>query len=310
MKHLVAVVLLSVLSLSVRAAEPLEAVATTGMVADVVRNVGGDRVRVTGLIGEGVDPHLYKPTRDDVAKLLKADAVFFNGLLLEGRMEETFGKIRARGKPVVAVTGGIPADSLLKEGSQADPHVWMDPALWATTADVVRDTLSGADPEGAAQYAANAAAYRESLAALADYQKRVLATIPETQRVLVTAHDAFHYLARATGMRVLPIQGISTESEAGVSDINRIVDEVVQAKVPAIFVESSVPDKNVRAVLEGAASRGVSPVLGGNLFSDAMGPAGTYEGTYVGMIDHNATTLARALGGDAPPRGMQGRLAE
>lgn len=309
MKHFMGILCLALACATARGAETLNVVATTGMVADLVRNVGGDRVQVTGLIGEGVDPHLYKPTRDDVAKLLRADVVFFNGLLLEGRMEETFAKIRERGKPVVAITKGIPADRLLTEASEPDPHVWMDPELWAATVETVRETLAGADPGGAATFAANADAYRKTLAGLADYQKRVLATIPERQRVLVTAHDAFQYLARATGLRVLPIQGISTESEAGVSDINRIVDEVVAAKVPAIFVESSVPDKNVRAVLEGAAARGAAPVLGGNLFSDAMGPAGTYEGTYVGMIDHNATTLARALGGEAPPRGLDGRLA-
>ncbi|MDX2080125.1 MAG: zinc ABC transporter substrate-binding protein [Terrimicrobiaceae bacterium] len=289
-------------------AEPLRVVATTGMVADMVRNVGGDRVEVTALIGEGVDPHLFKPTRDDVARLLKAQAIFANGLKLEGRLEDTFQKVAARGIPVHSVGQSIPADRLIAEGNHPDPHIWMDPALWAECIAGVRDALVKVDPEGTATYGANATRYAAELAELDSYVRRVIASIPKEQRVLITAHDAFHYLSRATGLEVLGIQGISTESEAGVSDINRLVDEVVNRKIPAIFVETSVPDKNVRAVLEGAAARGFQMKMGGELFSDAMGPAGTYEGTYMGMIDHNATTIARALGGEAPPGGLHGRL--
>lgn len=293
---------------SLLSAEPIKVVSTTGMVADVVRNVGGDRVEVTALIGEGVDPHLFKPTRDDVSKMLGADMIFYSGLLLEGRMEETFKKIGAKGKPVVAIAGEIDPSMLSGDEHHPDPHVWMDPALWARTVPLVAAALSARDPEGRATYEARAARYSEELKSLDEYVKRVIMSIPADRRLLITAHDAFHYLARATGMTVMSIQGISTESEAGVADINRLVDEVVARKIPAVFVESSVPDKNVRAVMEGAAARGHTLVLGGTLFSDAMGATGTYEGTYQGMLDHNATTIARALGGEAPAGGMSGQL--
>lgn len=289
-------------------AAPLRVVCTTAMVADLVKNVAGSRAEVVSLVGEGVDPHLYKPTRDDVAKMLGADVVFYNGLMLEGRMEETFKKLAAKGKPVCAVASSLPQERLISQHGHADPHVWMDPILWAECIGVVRDALASADPGGADEFMANAARYGAELQALDAYVKRVIATIPEEKRVLVTAHDAFQYFSRATGLQVMGIQGISTESEAGVADINRLVDEVVRRKIPAIFVESSVPDKNVRAVIEGAAARGVNVAKGGELFSDAMGHAGSYEGTYIGMLDHNATTIARGLGGEAPARGMAGRL--
>jgi len=289
-------------------AAPIKVVCTTGMVADVVRNVGGDRVEVKALIGEGVDPHLFKPTRDDVSKMLGADMIFYSGLLLEGRMEDTFKKIGAKGKPVVAIAGELDKTTLSGDEHHPDPHVWMDPVLWAQTVPVVAKALAARDPESRATFEANAARYTGELKSLDEYVKRVIVTIPAERRVLITAHDAFHYLARATGITVMSIQGISTESEAGVADINRLVDEVVARKIPAVFVESSVPDKNVRAVMEGAAARGHTLVLGGTLFSDAMGAAGTYEGTYKGMLDHNATIITRALGGEAPAGGMSGRL--
>jgi len=289
-------------------AAPIKVVCTTGMVADVVRNVGGDRVEVKALIGEGVDPHLFKPTRDDVSKMLGADMIFYSGLLLEGRMEATFKKIGAKGKPVVAIAGELDKTTLSGDEHHPDPHVWMDPVLWAQTVPVVAKALAARDPEGRATFEANAARFTGELKSLDEYVKRVIVTIPAERRVLITAHDAFHYLARATGITVMSIQGISTESEAGVADINRLVDEVVVRKIPAVFVESSVPDKNVRAVMEGAAARGHTLVLGGTLFSDAMGAAGTYEGTYKGMLDHNATIITRALGGEAPAGGMSGQL--
>ncbi len=289
-------------------AVPLKVVCTTGMVSDLVRNIGGDRVEVTTLIGEGVDPHLFKPTRDDVGKLLKADMIFFSGLLLEGRMTETFEKIRQRGKPVVAVTDGLEPGVVIRDGGHIDPHVWMDPGAWAGCVEPVRKALEKADQAGTADFARRAADYKKALADLDRYVKNILLSIPADQRVLITAHDAFQYLARATGITVLGIQGLSTESEAGVSDINRLVDEVVTRKIPAIFVETSVSDKNVRAVMEGAAARGHALRPGGSLYSDAMGAGGTYEGSYIGMIDHNATTIARALGGEAPENGMSGKL--
>jgi manganese/zinc/iron transport system substrate-binding protein len=185
----------------------------------------------------------------------------------------------------------------------------MDVRNWIAAAGVVRDRLTARDPAGAAAYAANAARHVADLEALDAYARRVLAAIPEASRVLVTAHDAFNYLGRAYGLEVRGIQGISTESEAGLREIEALVDLLVARRVGAVFVESSVSDRNVRALVEGAAARGHKVVIGGELYSDALGAPATYEGTYVGMIDHNVTTIARALGGEAPAAGRLGRLA-
>ncbi len=294
------------------AAPPYSVVCTTAMVADLVGHVAGERARVRTLIGAGVDPHLYKPTRNDVAALLEADLVFYSGLRLEGKMADALARIARSGRPTVAVTERLEPEYLLASPDTPghhDPHVWMDVAAWSAAVDVVQAALAGYDPPHAAEYATRAAAYRAELAALDAYVRGVVASIPERQRVLVTAHDAFGYFGRAYGLRVLGIQGRSTESEAGLEDINRLVNLLVEHGVGAVFAETSVADRNVRALLEGAAARGHTVRLGGNLFSDAMGPAGTYEGTYIGMLDHNATTIARALGGDAPPRGFRGLLA-
>ncbi len=288
-------------------------VTTCGMVTDIVREVAGDKARVSGLLGEGVDPHLYKPTRDDVAKLLKADVVFYSGLMLEGRMSDTFLKIARRGASVFAVTELLDEKFLLEPEEfhgHTDPHVWMDVSGWMEAVKVVARSLSEVDPEHAAFYERNAKRYNTQLARLDDYAKKALSSIPKERRVLITAHDAFHYFGRAYGIEVRGIQGISTESEAGVADINKLVDYLVDRKIPAIFVESSVSDKNIKALVEGCKSRGHQVRIGGELFSDAMGKPGSYEGTYLGMIDHNVTLIARALGGEAPERGLNGKLAE
>ncbi|MEO1006985.1 MAG: zinc ABC transporter substrate-binding protein [Planctomycetota bacterium] len=287
-------------------------VATTGMVADIVRNVAGERATVTGLIGSGVDPHLYKPTRSDVQRLLGADAIFINGLLLEGKMTDSLFRAAEAGKKVFRVTELLDEAYLLEpEGFEGhyDPHVWMDPLAWSKAVGVVRDKLTEFDPQGASAYRENAEAYAARLDALDAYAVRVLASVPEEQRALVTAHDAFNYFGRRFGYEVVGIQGISTDSEAGVRDIERLVDLLVDRKIAAVFVESTVSQRNVEALIAGARARGHEVSIGGTLFSDAMGDAGTYRGTYVGMIDHNVTTIARALGGEAPEGGMQGRLA-
>jgi manganese/zinc/iron transport system substrate-binding protein len=280
------------------------------MVADIVREVAGDRAEVTRIIDAGVDPHVFTPTRGDVATLLKADVAFYAGLLLEGQMTDVLVKVGRR-IPVFAVTELIEPSYLLRdaESDYPDPHVWMDVSGWIRAVDVVERSLIDFDPKNADGYAQRAGAYRDKLRELDDYARKVIGSIPENQRIMVTAHDAFQYLGRAYGLEVMGIQGISTESEAGLKDINNIVDELVERNIPAVFVETSVSDKNVRALVEGAASRGHTVQIGGELFSDAMGPDGTYEGTYVGMIDHNVTTIARALGGDAPEGGMQGKLS-
>jgi len=291
-------------------AYPYQAAGTVGMVADIVRQVAGENAQVTAIIGAGVDPHTYSPTRGDVAALMKSDIVFYSGLLLEGQMTEVLNKISKR-RPVIAVTEQLVGTYVIQDAatSHHDPHVWMDVQGWMKAVEAVRDALSDFDPPNAPYYSASAAAYLTGLKKLDDYARAVIASIPEAQRVMITAHDAFSYMGRAYGLTVMGIQGISTESEAGLKDINRIVDELVARKIPAVFVETSVSDKNVHALVEGARSRGHAVRIGGSLFSDAMGPAGTYEGTYVGMIDHNVTTIARALGGQAPEKGMQGKLS-
>lgn len=279
-------------------------VCTVGMITDVVRNVAGDYAEVEGIIGEGIDPHLYKPTRGDVVKLNAADVIFYNGLLLEGKMTDVLVSVATTGKPVKAVTEAILNDSdyllELDDGSEyTDPHVWMDVAGWLRAVPVVAETLASYDPAHAAEYRANAARYIESLAGLDAYAKAAIASIPQSRRVLVTAHDAFNYMGRAYGLEVRGIQGVSTESEAGVRDLEDLVDFIVEREIPAVFVETSVADKNVRALVEGAHARGHQVVIGGSLFSDAMGQAGTYQGTYIGMLDHNITTIVNALGGHA-----------
>lgn len=292
--------------------KPFTAVATVGMIADIVRNVAGDRADVIGIIGAGVDPHLYKPTRRDVVRLSEADIVFYNGLMLEGKMGDVLVRLARGGKPVYAVTEAILEQGdyvMANEAQHYDPHVWMDVGGWMRAVSVVADALAEFDPARGADYQASAEAYLTELEALNGYAQRVIGSIPEGQRVLVTAHDAFNYMGRAYGLDVRGIQGLSTESEAGVQDIEQLVAFLVHKRIPAVFVESSVADKNVRALVEGAAAQGHKVVIGGELFSDAMGPSDSYEGTYIGMIDHNVTTIARALGGEAPERGMHGKLS-
>jgi len=293
-----------------RAEAPLTVVATTGMIADAARRVGGDLVEVRALMGPGVDPHAYRQTRTDIVALAQADLVLWHGLYLEAQMEDFLLDL-ARDRAVVAVAEELPADRLLRDPDypdRADPHVWMDPQLWALVVDRVQAALTGVAAEHAETFAANAAAHRSELETLDAYARRVLGSVPEDRRVLVTAHDAFAYFGRAYGFEVLGIQGISTESEAGLQRIAELVDLLVQRGIGAVFVETSVSDRNVRALAEGAAAQGHAVAIGGELYSDAMGQAGTYEGTYVGMIDHNVSTIARALGGEVPPRGMQERL--
>lgn len=291
--------------------DTVSVVATVGMVAELVRNVGGEHVQVTQICGSGVDPHMYKPTRDDVQAIMGAEMVFYCGLMLEGKMADVLAKI-SRSKPVFAVTEAINKETLFQppefEGHY-DPHVWNDVSAWAECVTVVEQELAKFDPKHAEDYAANASAYRAEFTKLHDYGVKVLASVPEQSRVLVTSHDAFNYFGRAYALDVLGVQGLSTESEAGIQRINDLVDLLVEKNVKAVFIESSVSRKNIDALVEGAKSRGHDVVVGGELFSDAMGPNGTYEGTYLGMLDHNISTAAKALGGDVPSGGFQGKLS-
>jgi len=289
----------------------LSVVATTSMIADAARQVGGERVEVRALMGPGVDPHAYRQTRSDIAAMLGADIVLWHGLYLEAQMEEFLLELAAR-KPAIAVGEAVPVErrrAHVEYKGRFDPHVWMSPELWRYVVGGVRDALTGIDPEGAALYAANAERHLLEIDGLIAYAKATLATVPDNQRVLVTAHDAFAYFGQAYGLEVLGIQGISTESEAGLRRIEDLVQVIVDRKVSAVFIESSVSDRNIRALIEGAAARGHQVAIGGELYSDAMGAEGTYEGTYLGMLDHNITVIARALGGEAPERGMMDALS-
>jgi len=279
-------------------------VATTGMIADIARRLTGGPVQA--LMGPGMDPHGYRPTRSDILALSRADMVLWHGLNLEAQFTDVMADL-ARNKPVVAVAEIIAADRLLADPEYADrpdPHVWFDPTLWSDVVQAVATTLTDAGLD----VAEATTAHTDEIAALHAYSQRSLASVPEAARVLITAHDAFAYFGRAYGWQVEGIQGISTESEAGLARIGELVDLLVSRKIGAVFVESSVSDRSIRALIEGAAAQGHTVTIGGELFSDAMGAEGTYEGTYIGMLDHNVTTIARALGGDAPERGMSGRL--
>ena len=290
---------------------PYTIVTTCGMVTDIVSIVAGDRANVSGLMGENVDPHMYKPTRNDQKTLLGADVVFYSGLMLEGRMSDTFIGVSRKGKPVYAVTEQIDVSYLRQPpefDGHWDPHVWMDITAWSQCVDVVTEALSSYDMTHADEYRQRATDYQAQLREMDDYVRRTIATIPENQRWLVTAHDAFGYFARAYKIPVKSAQGISTDSDAAIDDINRLVDFIVEKKISAIFVEVSVNPKNILAIIEGCKEQKWDVRIGGKLFSDAMGTPGTYAGTYLGMMDHNATTITRALGGEAPEAGKNGKL--
>jgi len=280
----------------------IQVVATTGMLGDAVNAIGGDRVETTILMGPGVDPHLYKASPGDVRRIGQADVLVVNGLHLEGRLAEAIERA-GDGRQVLAVAEMLPDDRLRQSPDapgQPDPHVWFDVSLWHDAMPSIAAALSTADPAGAAAYRDGCIRYQERLAALHAYARAVLATIPPERRVLVTAHDAFGYLGRAYGLEVLAIQGLSTDSEASLRDINALVDTLVVRGLPAVFVESSVPPKTVQALIEGCRARGHRVELGGELHGDALGPPGTPAGDYVGMVVHNVETITRALGGKVP----------
>ncbi len=270
----------------------LRIVATTGMVGDLVKNIGGSRVRATTLMGPGVDPHLYKATPSDAAALRSADMIFYNGLFLEGKMSELFEQIEKQGGHVVAVAEAVDHARLIElpQLGHRDPHIWFDVSLWAECVPVVQKALTQKDPDGADEYRKNAEAYAKELEALGEWCAEQARLIPEDRRILVTSHDAFGYFGRAYGFQVVGLQGISTALEPGQADIVNLVDFIRQHNAPAIFVESSVPRAAIERVAEDAGVK-----IGGELFSDAMGGEETPEGTYIGMARHNMRTIVDAL---------------
>ncbi len=294
---------------------PFLVVTTTGMVADIVLNVAGDHVtvletsavkvehggkhiRLVQLMGEGVDPHLYKASPGDISRLSKADIIFYSGLHLEGKMVDIFERM-SDSKPTVAVTAQLEesSDSRLLEVSEGyhDPHVWFDASLWRETITTVADELARFDPDHAADYQSNADVYRKQLDELHEYCVQQIASIPKERRVLVTAHDAFQYFGRAYNLEVKAVQGLSTISEASAKHVDELVKFIVERKIKAVFVESSVSDQNIQLLIEGCAALDHNVSIGGELFSDAPGKPGTMEGTYVGMVRHNVDTIVNAL---------------
>jgi manganese/zinc/iron transport system substrate-binding protein len=270
--------------------------ATTGMVADLARRVGGDRVEVDALMGPGVDPHLFTASPSDLERLRAADLVLYSGRLLEGKMTDIFTSL-ARRKPVFAATEAIPDERLLSppelEG-HFDPHVWFDVALWSETLAVVAQALAEVDPPHADEYRARAAAYRSELLALHEEVKAALATVPKERRVLVTSHDAFRYFGRAYDIEVRGLQGVSTALDAGVRDVQDLAVLVTERKVKAIFVETSVSEAAIRAVQHAAREKGHEVAIGGKLYSDAMGDEPPAD-AYPGMVRANVKTIVEAL---------------
>lgn len=280
--------------------QPIRAVATIGMITDIVQIVGGDRVEVTGLMGPGVDPHLYKASEGDVALLANAEIIFYNGLHLEAQLGEVLERMQARTR-TVAVTDGIDRSLLLNppEFQEAtDPHVWFDVTLWMKAVETVRDSLSEMDPEGADLYAQNAASYLAGLEELHQYVLSQAERVPADKRVLITAHDAFNYFGRAYGFEVRGLQGISTATEVSTADVQALAAFIFEREIPALFVESSVPQRTIEAVQAAVRAQGFQVRIGGQLFSDAMGDPGTPEGSYVGMVRHNIDTIVAALLGE------------
>jgi manganese/zinc/iron transport system substrate-binding protein len=280
------------------AADRIRVTATVGMIGDAVATIGGDHVDLTTLMGPGIDPHLYKPSARDIDALGDTDLIVYGGLHLEGRMVDLFEQIHQLDIPAVAVGEAIPEDRLLVLDGAHDPHIWFSVPLWQIAVEATRDALIAVAPEHAETFDTNAAAYRTELDALDGYVRDRTAAVPEHLRVLVTAHDAFGYFGSAYGYEVHAIQGLSTTAEAGAGDIQDLADFLAAREIPAIFVESSVPRGTVEALREATRSRGWDVAIGGELFSDAMGTAGTPEGTYIGMVTHNIDTIVAGLTGD------------
>ena len=291
---------------------PIKVVCTTGMLADIAARIGGEKAEVTGMMGPGVDPHLYKARESDVTALHEADVVIYNGLHLEARLGDLLEGL-AHGKTVVAAAGGLPEEYLLfLEGAEGhpDPHVWFDVELFKLTTMVVAQGIAAEDQNNTQYYFERAKELQAEMDELDAYIRRGVELIPPEQRVLITAHDAFNYFGDAYGFEVVGLQGISTAAEAGTADVQTLANLIVERRLPAIFIESSVPERNIKAVQEAVAARGHDVEIGGELFSDALGDAGTPEGTYLGMVRHNVDTIVAALGPEGALEELHAGVAE
>lgn len=286
-------------------------VTTTGMLSDLVKNIAGETAEVTSLMGTGVDPHLYKPSRSDITIMTTSDVVIYNGLHLEGRMLDAIERLQTAGRKVIGVGDLLPREDLISpdgSGNSHDPHIWMDPVLWQKCGEILVNKLSEIYPQNKVIFRSNYDNYRKSLDELDLYIKETVGSIPQSRRILITAHDAFSYFGKRYGLKVLGIQGVSTESESGLKEIEELVSKILKDQIPSIFYETTVSEKSIAALMEGVNRSGGSVRIAGSLFSDAMGDANSYRGTYIGMIDHNVTEIGLGLGVGTLKTGMKGSL--
>lgn len=275
----------------------LNVVVTTSMLTDLVKNIGGDLINIQGLMGAGVDPHLYKASEGDVSKLFNADVIFYNGLHLEGKLVEVFEKMEAQ-KTTVALGEFLAKDGLIGSdyfASNYDPHVWFNIQYFKEFSDKVTSVLSDKDPKNAGSYTANNIAFQQELDLLQTRVVNTIATLAPEKRILVTAHDAFNYFGKAYGFKVVGLQGLSTATEAGVQDVQQLSEYIIKNKVKAVFIESSVPRRTIEALEAAVLSKGHQVSIGGSLYSDALGDTGSVEGTYIGMFLYNVKTIVNAL---------------
>ncbi|WP_438424728.1 metal ABC transporter solute-binding protein, Zn/Mn family [Aquimarina macrocephali] len=278
--------------------QKLQVVTTTSMITDMVKNIGGDLIDVQGLMGSGVDPHLYKASEGDVSKLVNADVIFYNGLHLEGKLVEVFEKMKYQDINTIAIGESLDKNTLIGSdyfASNYDPHIWFSVENWKIITSFVIHKLTEIDPKNAEAFKINGKAYLAKLNELETTLKNTIATLPKEKRILVTAHDAFSYFGKAYDFNVVGLQGLSTATEAGVQDVQKLAKFIIEKKVKAIFVESSVPKRTIEALQAAVKSKNHEVAIGGTLFSDALGNAGTKEGTYIGMFEYNVNTIINAL---------------
>lgn len=299
-KHILLVCLIAVFACksAIKKNDKLQVVTTTTMITDLLNNIGGDKIDIQGLMGAGVDPHLYKASEGDVSKLFNADVIVYNGLHLEGKLEDVFEKMRYQNKKTIAVSDAINKATLIGSeyfASNYDPHIWFDISNWELITQYITDQLCELDAKNADTYKENGANYLKRLASLKTIITDEVSSIPIEKRILVTAHDAFNYFGKEFQFNVVGLQGLSTATEAGVKDVQRMASFIEENKVKAIFVESSVPKRTVEALQEAVKAKGKEVVIGGTLFSDALGSAGTKEGTYIGMYKHNVKIIVSSL---------------
>ncbi len=275
----------------------LKVVTTTTMITDLVRNIGGDSISIQGLMGSGVDPHLYKASEGDVSKLSNADVVFYTGLHLEGKLVDVFEKM-GKSTNTIALADVLDKNKLIGSeyfASNYDPHIWFNIQYWKQLTNYLTTELSKLDPDNTGYFEANKTAYLKKLDTLESDIKSTIAKLPDEKRILVTAHDAFNYFGEAYGFEVVGLQGLSTATEAGVQDVQNLAKLIIDKKVKAIFVETSVPKRTIEALQQAVLSKGFEVAIGGTLYSDALGNAGTEEGTYLGMFRYNVDTIVEAL---------------